>query len=67
MNSKKGGEPWSIDGLELESKKIMLVGYDVHHKRGQQSILAFISSVSHTASRYYSQAIHQNENTEICQ
>jgi hypothetical protein len=34
MNAKMGGEPWAVSELPLFTKPTMLIGYDVHHKRG---------------------------------
>ena len=34
MNAKIGGVPWSVGDLPYFNIPTMLVGYDVHHKRG---------------------------------
>jgi aubergine-like protein len=34
INAKAGGEPWAVSEIPFMTKPTMIVGYDVHHKRG---------------------------------
>ena len=34
MTAKIGGQPWGISDLPLCDRPIMLIAYDVHHKKG---------------------------------
>ena len=39
----------------------MLIGADVHHKKGNTSIIGFCATMNSTFSSYYSRATQQNK------
>lgn len=57
MNAKIGGQPWSVTRMPFIEKNTMVVGYDVHHKRGQKSLVAFNASINTNFNRYWSKAV----------
>ncbi len=65
MTAKIGGSPWAIDNLPLCDKPIMLVGYDVHHKRGQKSTLAMWNTNNRALNRGNPQVRQQEPGEEI--
>ena len=42
----------------------MLVGYDVHHKKRQNSLLAFCATMNNTLTKYWCKTAEQNEMEE---
>lgn len=65
MTAKIGGSPWAIDGLPLSDRPIMLIGYDVHHKRGQKSTLGMWNTNNRALSRGNAQVRLQEPGEEI--
>jgi len=66
INAKIGGVPWAVKGIPFFNRPAMVVGYDVHHQRGQKSKLALVASINQTGSRYTSKvSIQEGENDEI--
>lgn len=59
MNAKIGGQPWAVSKLPFMDKPTMIVGYDVHHKRGQPSLVAVNASINSNANKYWSKVIEQ--------
>lgn len=61
MNSKLGGEPWSI---KLPLKKLMVVGFDVYHGGigSKKSVAAMVSTVSGTLAKYFSTTTNYTKN-----
>jgi hypothetical protein len=44
INAKLNSEPWGISDLPLFNVPTMIIGYDVHHKHGKNSLLAFCAT-----------------------
>jgi len=65
MTAKIGGTPWAISDLPLSDRPIMIIGYDVHHKKKQASTLAMWSSNNRTLNRGFSQTRLQEPGEEI--
>ena len=66
INSKIGGVPWAIKNIPFFNKPAMVVGYDVHHQRGQKSKLAIVASINQTGTRYCARVnTQEGENDEI--
>lgn len=65
INAKCGGIPWSVSGLPFLDQATMVVGYDVHHKRGQKSLLALCATINQQANKYWSKVVEQDVGEEI--
>lgn len=65
ISAKIGCVPWAISDLPLSDKPISVIGYDVHHKKKQQSTLGFCSSNNRTCTRYFTQTRQQECGEEI--
>ena len=66
INAKIGGEPWAVSHMPFLDKPTMIVGYDVHHKRGLNSLLAFVASINRNGNKYWSKVQeHSGEMQEI--
>ena len=46
INAKIGGQPWSIRSVPYFDLPSMIIGYDIHHKKGQKSLLAVCASIN---------------------
>uniref|UniRef100_A0A669CXD1 Piwi-like protein 2 n=1 Tax=Oreochromis niloticus TaxID=8128 RepID=A0A669CXD1_ORENI len=64
MNSKLGGELWTVN---VPLKNLMVVGVDVHHdpSKSHQSVMGFVASVNSSLTRWYSRVIFQTPNEEL--
>ncbi|XP_053319817.1 piwi-like protein 2 [Spea bombifrons] len=64
MNSKLGGELWSVD---IPLKNLMVIGMDVYHdpSRGLRSVLGFVASINHHLTQWYSRVVFQLPHQEI--
>ena len=63
-----GGVPWALDtnGLgALASKPTMVVGYDVHHKKGNASTVGLNATMDRNFCRYWSNAHKNGEQQEF--
>lgn len=67
MNAKMGGDPWVIQGMPLLNKPASIIGYDVFHKKGKKSILAYNASVNQFGTKFWSRTVEQAEREEIAQ
>ena len=56
INAKIGGVPWAVKNTPFFNNPTMVVGYDVHHQRGQKSMLALCASINQTGSKYVAKA-----------
>jgi len=64
INSKVGGELYTMDFPKEISQKTMLIGIDVCHK-GRNSTVGFCASINSGMNKYYSQRIIQQKGQEI--
>lgn len=64
INSKIGGDLYSMEFPKEVSPNTMLIGIDVCHQ-GQKSIVGFCASINPEMSQYYSQRIIQKRGQEI--
>jgi polyribonucleotide nucleotidyltransferase len=64
MNSKIGGELYTMEFPKEISSKTMLIGIDVCHQ-GKKSVVGFCASINTQMSKYYSQRIVQKKGQEI--
>ncbi|XP_041827468.1 piwi-like protein 2 [Melanotaenia boesemani] len=64
MNSKLGGELWTVN---VPLKNLMVVGVDVHHDTSKvhQSVMGFVASVNSSLTRWYSRVTFQTPNEEL--
>ncbi|XP_062240466.1 piwi-like protein 2 [Platichthys flesus] len=64
MNSKLGGELWTVN---IPLKNLMVVGVDVHHdtSKKHQSIMGFVASVNSSMTRWYSRVTFQSPTEEL--
>ncbi|XP_051807220.1 piwi-like protein 2 [Acanthochromis polyacanthus] len=64
MNSKLGGELWTVN---VPLKNLMVVGVDVHHdtSKRHQSVMGFVASVNSSLTRWYSRVTFQAPNEEL--
>ncbi|KAM3825956.1 piwi-like protein 1 [Vipera latastei] len=64
MNCKMGGELWSV---EIPMKQLMIVGIDCYHdiSAGRRSVAAFVASLNHGMTRWYSRCVLQDRGQEI--
>ncbi|XP_019949653.2 piwi-like protein 2 [Paralichthys olivaceus] len=64
MNSKLGGELWTVN---IPLKNLMVVGVDVHHdtSKKHQSIMGFVASVNSSLTRWYSRVTFQTPTEEL--
>ncbi|XP_069726924.1 piwi-like protein 1 [Phaenicophaeus curvirostris] len=64
MNSKMGGELWSV---EIPLKQVMIVGIDCYHDTlfGKQSIAGFVANLNQTITRWFSRCVVQGRGQEI--
>ncbi|KAM8887213.1 piwi-like protein 2 isoform 2-T2 [Spinachia spinachia] len=64
MNSKLGGELWTVN---VPLKQLMVVGVDVHHdtSKAHQSVMGFVASVNSSLTRWYSRVTFQTPNEEL--
>ncbi|XP_059192376.1 piwi-like protein 2 isoform X2 [Centropristis striata] len=64
MNSKLGGELWTVN---VPLKHLMVVGVDVHHdtSKAHQSVMGFVASVNSSLTRWYSRVTFQTPNEEL--
>ncbi|XP_068994931.1 piwi-like protein 2 [Embiotoca jacksoni] len=64
MNSKLGGELWTVN---IPLKRLMVVGVDVHHdpSKKHQSVMGFVASVNSSLTRWYSRVTFQTPNEEL--
>ncbi|XP_068559469.1 piwi-like protein 2 [Cebidichthys violaceus] len=64
MNSKLGGELWSVN---VPLKHLMVVGVDVHHdtSKAHQSVMGFVASVNSSLTRWYSRVTFQTPTEEL--
>ncbi|XP_008291620.1 piwi-like protein 2 [Stegastes partitus] len=64
MNSKLGGELWTVN---VPLKHLMVVGVDVHHdtSKGHQSVMGFVASVNSSLTRWYSRVTFQAPTEEL--
>nr|AEX87965.1 Otiwi3 [Sterkiella histriomuscorum] len=59
INAKIGGEPWALTDMPFLNQPTMIVGYDVHHKKKQKSLLAICATINQQANRYWSKVFEQ--------
>lgn len=57
MNTKMGGEPWSVSDMPFTNMPTMVVGYDVYHKAKGNSYLAFCATTNRNFNVYFSRFI----------
>ncbi|XP_034547334.1 piwi-like protein 2 [Notolabrus celidotus] len=64
MNSKLGGELWTVN---VPLKHLMVVGVDVHHdtSKAHQSVMGFVASVNSSLTRWYSRVTFQTPTEEL--
>ncbi|XP_041642825.1 piwi-like protein 2 isoform X2 [Cheilinus undulatus] len=64
MNSKLGGELWTVN---VPLKQLMVVGVDVHHdtSKAHQSVMGFVASVNSSLTRWYSRVTFQTPTEEL--
>ncbi|KAF3850609.1 hypothetical protein F7725_012381 [Dissostichus mawsoni] len=64
MNSKLGGELWTVN---VPLKHLMVVGVDVHHdtSKSHQSVMGFVASVNSSLTRWYSRVTFQTPTEEL--
>uniref|UniRef100_A0A3Q0SUA5 Piwi-like RNA-mediated gene silencing 2 n=1 Tax=Amphilophus citrinellus TaxID=61819 RepID=A0A3Q0SUA5_AMPCI len=64
MNSKLGGELWTVN---VPLKNLMVVGVDVHHdpSKAHQSVMGFVASVNSSITRWYSRVTFQTPSEEL--
>jgi aubergine-like protein len=65
MNAKLGGEPWSCP---VPVKKMMVVGFDVHHGvkgSGSQAVGAMVSTTTGTFASYFSTVSFHSSGDEL--
>ncbi|XP_044052946.1 piwi-like protein 2 [Siniperca chuatsi] len=64
MNSKLGGELWTVN---VPLKHLMVVGVDVHHdtSKAHQSVMGFVASVNSSMTRWYSRVTFQTPTEEL--
>ncbi|XP_042344076.1 piwi-like protein 2 [Plectropomus leopardus] len=64
MNSKLGGELWTVN---VPLKNLMVVGVDVHHdtSKAHQSVMGFVASVNSSLTRWYSRVTFQTPTEEL--
>ncbi|CDW90249.1 macronuclear development protein 1 [Stylonychia lemnae] len=60
INAKLGGEPWALSDMPFLRKPTMIVGYDIHHKKRQKSLLAICVTINQQANRYWSKVYEQS-------
>ena len=66
INAKIGGVPWSIRSQPFFNRPSMVIGYDVHHQRGQKSMLALCASINQSGSKYCAKVqLQEGDNDEI--
>ena len=61
INAKCGGEPWAVSDMPFSDAPTMVVGYDVHHKKGSQSYLAINATVNKNFNKYWSAHLMQGK------
>lgn len=54
INAKIGGEPWALTDMPFLNQPTMIVGYDIHHKKRQKSLLAICATINKQANKYWS-------------
>uniref|UniRef100_A0A7N6AL22 Piwi-like protein 2 n=1 Tax=Anabas testudineus TaxID=64144 RepID=A0A7N6AL22_ANATE len=64
MNSKLGGELWTVN---VPLKNLMVVGVDVHHdtSKSHRSVMGFVASVNSSLTRWYSRVTFQSPTEEL--
>ncbi|XP_037807550.1 protein argonaute-3 [Lucilia sericata] len=64
MNCKLGGSLWSV---KIPFKNVMICGIDSYHDAAQKgnSVAAFVASINHTYTKWYSKAVIQTKREEI--
>ncbi|XP_040011750.1 piwi-like protein 2 isoform X2 [Xiphias gladius] len=64
MNSKLGGELWTVN---VPLKHLMVVGVDVHHdtSKAHRSVMGFVASVNSSLTRWYSRVTFQTPTEEL--
>ncbi|XP_034084284.1 piwi-like protein 2 [Gymnodraco acuticeps] len=64
MNSKLGGELWTVN---VPLKHLMVVGVDVHHdtSKSHQSVMGFVASLNSSLTRWYSRVTFQSPTEEL--
>nr|XP_054773093.1 piwi-like protein 2 [Lytechinus pictus] len=64
INCKLGGELWA---LEIPMKSLMVIGIDVYHDptRGKKSIGAFVASMNHDLTHWFSRVCFQSPHQEL--
>nr|XP_057926139.1 piwi-like protein 2 [Doryrhamphus excisus]XP_057926140.1 piwi-like protein 2 [Doryrhamphus excisus] len=64
MNSKLGGELWTVN---VPLKNLMVVGVDVHHdtSKAHQSVMGFVASMNSALTRWYSRVTFQRPSEEL--
>ncbi|TNV83116.1 hypothetical protein FGO68_gene11586 [Halteria grandinella] len=66
INAKIGGVPWTVKNPPFFNRPAMIVGYDVHHQRGQKSMLAVCCTINQSGTKYCAKVHPQDgENVEI--
>jgi len=65
MTAKIGGCPWAISDMPLCDAPLMLIGYDVHHTKGQRSTLALWNTNSRDLNKGNAQTRPQEPGEEI--
>ncbi|XP_076003583.1 piwi-like protein 2 [Genypterus blacodes] len=64
MNSKLGGELWTVN---IPLKHLMVVGVDVYHdtSKRNRSVMGFVASINSSLTRWYSRVTFQTTNEEL--
>lgn len=64
MNCKLGGSLWSV---KIPLKNVMICGIDSYHDAAQKSnsVAAFVASLNHNYTKWYSKAVIQTRREEI--
>ena len=56
MNAKVNLALWIVQPVKNFPKNVMLIGADVHHKKGNKSIIGFCATLNANFSAFYSRA-----------
>ncbi|KAF7657525.1 hypothetical protein LDENG_00025830, partial [Lucifuga dentata] len=64
MNSKVGGELWTVN---IPLKHLMVVGVDIHHDTSKvnRSVMGFVASINSSLTRWYSRVTFQTVTEEL--